>query len=148
MAGSSADPSFHSSSSSFWDGAFTSQQSVEHQIRDAVRLIGQRVLLVRQHPRRHHLVEHAEERFRYELRMQVAAKHAGGLPLLHNFAEDAEVVADFLMGEKAHVLDAVAQLDLGDDGERAIASEGLEMMPDGDAHTLLGTSHRRKIALQ
>ena len=42
----------------------------------------------------------------------------------------------------------MTKLDLGHDGQRAVAAECLEVMPDRDANAILGPSHRRHIPLQ
>ena len=52
------------------------QQPGEHQIRDLLRVHGELVLFLREDPRGHHLVEHAEHRLGHQLRMEGAPEAA------------------------------------------------------------------------
>jgi hypothetical protein len=71
--------------------------------------------------------------------MDVAAKGPLGLSMLDHLAQDVEVVGHFLLREEAHELEAVAQLDLRDDGQRAVAAERIEVVFHRDPQPLLGT---------
>ena len=80
--------------------------------------------------------------------MEVAAERSLALAVLDDLAEDVQVVGDLLLREEAHELEAVPQLDLGDDGQGAVAAEGLEVVADGDAHPLVGAAHVGQVALE
>src|SRR4051812_24193557 len=72
--------------------------------------------------------------------MEVASEDAFILSILDGLAKDVEIVGDFLLRQQTHELQTVPQFDLRNDGQRAVASEGLQMMTDGDADSFFGTA--------
>ena len=69
--------------------------------------------------------------------VDVGAEHAGLLAVGDRLADQPEVVAQQRRREALHELHRLAQLDLEDDGEVAVAAEPFEVQP-GDAAQPLG----------
>src|SRR5438046_9929899 len=73
-----------------------SKEPGEDQVRHLLRLRGHVVVLLRQNPRRHHLVEDPEDRLRHELRVEVAAERPLPLAAADELAKEVQVVGYLL----------------------------------------------------
>ena len=120
--------------------------AVDEEIDDGVGLRGQRIAAPAEHPVGGHLVEGAEKHLGRDRRVDVLAELPGRLAVGERVADQAEVVAQVRRRELLHELGRLAQFDLKDDGEIAIAAEALEMQPRdaGQALARIGDALERR----
>jgi len=125
--------------------SIVSNQSAENEVRDRFARLFQPIFLIGEDPGGDHFVEDAEDGLRDELGMERSAEDASLLSMLDDGPQNLEVLADFLLRELAHELQAVAQLDLENDRDRAIASHRRQIRTDRASKPLLRVGDAREL---